>query len=101
MYKDKFINEPIFVIKILSNFSYSDLILSISRMSQYVSSIFHKLMEKQRDTARNDIQNGHNILYNIHKKINSILTKEQLSVSQLTYIMQIMNFMHLSSLCIQ
>merc|ERR1712130_616214 len=80
-------DQPIFTITVLSNFSFNDLVSSISKMSQYVSSVFEIRFEPIKEAKNGHHANGHNGHHNghnkhrngnIHKKVYSILNEEQL-----------------------
>merc|ERR1712228_1119084 len=81
---DDNMEEPIFAITVSSNFSFNDLTSSISKMSQYVSSVFELRFEPTKERSNghhsNGYSNGHRQNGNIHKKVNSILNEEQLKL---------------------
>ena len=77
------IDQPIFTITLLSNFSFNDLLSSISKQSRYVSSVFDLRFDPISEN--NGYSNGHSSSNghrnnNIYKKTSTILTEEQLKL---------------------
>lgn len=82
-------DEPLFTISVSSNFSLSDLNVAISKMTQFVSSVFELRFEPSSESNGYSM-NGHSngVSSNgrrrsngtIHKKVASVLSEEQLKL---------------------